>query len=108
LEAIDEMSEGAPAPVEELPDEPEEPEEPEPKGELSLPDEPDPKGELPLPDPLLALGVDVALEVLDAGHTTRPRPAPATTAKATTTVAAAISGDLRRFWGVAACGWGPA
>jgi hypothetical protein len=108
LEAIDEMSEGAPAPVEELPDELDEP---EPKGELPLPeepDEPDPKGELPLPDPLLALGVDVALEVLDAGHTTRPRPAPATTAKATTTVAAATSGDLRRFRGGAACGWGPA
>jgi hypothetical protein len=39
LAAIDEMSDGAPAPVEVLPDDPDDPEEPEP-----LPEEPEPKG----------------------------------------------------------------
>jgi len=78
------MSEGAPAPVEEFPEEPEEPDpngevplpdEPDPNGEVPLPEEPDPNGEVPLPEEpvppeLLALGLDAALDVLCSGHTT--------------------------------------
>jgi hypothetical protein len=66
LEAIAEMSDGAPAPVDELPV----PD--DPNGELPSPNEPEPNGELPTPEepeppdvPLFAL----AAVVVGAVHT---------------------------------------
>lgn len=65
FEAIEEMSEGAPAPAEVLPDEP------DPNGEVSPPEEPEPPSlpEEPEPPGSVAGGEAVADEVLAAGHT---------------------------------------
>jgi hypothetical protein len=90
LAAIAEMSDGAPAPVDELPVDPDEP---LPNGEVPPPDEPPPPG-------TTTPGLEAALVVVvPAGHTRRPSPAPATTATTTATVARANMGDLRRFGG---------
>jgi len=72
-----EMSEGAPEPVEVLPEEPEEPEpeeeplpeEPEPKGDEPLPDDPDPKGEEPVAPPEPAEGLAAEVVAAEEGHT---------------------------------------
>jgi hypothetical protein len=77
LAAMEEMSEGAPAPVEVLPEEPEDPEpeeeplpeDPEPKGEEPLPDEPEPKGEEPVAPPEPTEGLVAEEVVADEGHT---------------------------------------
>jgi hypothetical protein len=78
LAAMAEMSDGAPAPVEVLPDELDEPEpededplpeEPEPNGYEPLP-EPEPNGDDPLPllpEPADGLAADEVVEVV--GHT---------------------------------------
>jgi hypothetical protein len=102
LSAIAEMSDGAPAPVDELPvdpddpDDPEDPEDPEPpKGEVPAPDE-------PLPPGVTTPGLDALVVVVPAGHTRRPSPAPATTARATARVATTTMGDRRPF-GVLGC-----
>ncbi len=102
-----EMSEGAPAPVDVLPDEDEPPPdpmplepEPLPKGNEPLPDEP----EAP-PEPVDGLADTAAVE--EVGHTTWPSPTPATTATTTTTVASAIMMPLRELAGALGAG-GPA
>jgi hypothetical protein len=89
-----EMSEGAPAPVEVLPDVPDEPEPkgdepdvPPPNGEVDPPDPPDPDepDDPDEPEPEVAL-VALAVEPW-IGHTTWPRAMPPTTATRSTTAA---------------------
>jgi hypothetical protein len=102
---MDEMSEGAPTPVEEFPvlDEPEEPEdpdpeepdepEPEPNGnepELE-PDEPEDPDEPDEPEPLLAAAVETGW----LGQMACPSPTPPSTAANTTTPATAITPPVR-------------
>jgi hypothetical protein len=101
LAAMEEMSEGAPAPVEVPPEEPDPndedpfPDEPEPNE--PLPDEPEPKGEDPLPvlppEPTEGLAADDVVAVV--GHTAWPIPTPATTATTTTTAARDAARPLR-------------
>jgi len=91
---MDEMSEGAPAPVEVLPDpeleDPDEPEpngedpleDPPPKGEVVPPEEPDDPEEPDEPEALVALVVDPW-----TGQTTWPSPMPPTMATSSTTAA---------------------
>src|ERR1039458_10764210 len=93
FEAMAEMSEGAPAPVEEFPDDPDPngedplPDDPDPEGEDPLPDDPDPEGEDPLPDDpdpegSPELGLAIALVPDWADHTRWPTPAPSRMAAA--------------------------
>jgi hypothetical protein len=92
LAAMEAMSDGAPAPVEELPDELDEP---DPNGEPSPPEEPDPNGEPPVPDEPAPGEAELALDVDWTGQTSWPRPAPATTAARSTTAASATTTPLR-------------
>src|SRR5664279_2570152 len=85
FEAMAEMSEGAPAPVEEFPDDP------DPNGEDPLPDDPDPDG-----DP--ELGPAIAFVADPADHTRWPTPAPTRMAAAAIEATATI-GRCRRFAG---------
>jgi hypothetical protein len=93
------MSEGAPAPVDELPDDPDPNGDspldvPPPKGDVAppeLPDEPEPAE----PDPPELEGIE-ALDVLCTGHTACPRAAPPSTA--TTSTAAATAAAPERFF----------
>src|SRR5664280_328403 len=85
FEAMAEMSEGAPAPVEEFPDDP------DPDGEDPLPDDPEPEGS---PE----LGLAIALVPDWADHTRWPTPAPSRIAAAAIEATATI-GRCRRFAG---------
>src|ERR1700730_9058284 len=82
---MDEIFEGAPAPVDELPDEP------EPNGELSPPDEPE------FPGALNAGAAALGLEPVRSGHATCPIPAPARTATTTSRVTIPINKPVRPF-----------
>jgi hypothetical protein len=112
-----EMSEGAPAPVEvPLPDDPDpkgeepfdDPDPYDPPPKEPLPEEPDPKGNDPPPEdpelpPVPVLGLAVADEVADDGHTVCPSPTPANAATRTTTATSDITRPLDLFGAGGAC-----
>src|SRR5664280_3483757 len=116
FEAMAEMSDGAPAPVEEFPDDPDPngedplPDDPDPNGDDPLPDDPDPNGDDPLPDDPdpdgdPELGPAIAFVADPGDHTRWPTPAPTRMAAAAIEATATI-GRCRRFAGTG-CGGGP-